>query len=222
MKKNTSLFREEDGAVEMLQVVTLLGFTAMVTLCLILMNEMIGGKNWGQEEGGWARPLVSKILTDETGGTGNNETIDIDPIDPDDLMETVLHLTESGKPGNTCKDMTNDDEITSDNMITISEKRTSQSPPIYEVSVEMKLERFDWTLGDDENFTWTIEKVSGQMHEKNWKDTSGNFTGSSTVNLQWQRNMFVPFPKQSDFFIRVNDSSSKINRKLKVRVQHVW
>jgi len=53
MKKILSLFREEDGAVEMLQVVVLLALAAMVTMVLFATQEAVSK---------WGKPLVGNAV----------------------------------------------------------------------------------------------------------------------------------------------------------------
>ena len=235
MKKIASLFREEDGAVEMLQVATLLGFTAIVTVCLTTMNGWIGGKNWGKEGDGWAATRVSNILTDEgsssVGRPVDDKIEEFDKRDMDDLMETVLHLTESGKSSNTCKDTTDEDTSPSNNMITVTEQATEQD---FTASVIMQLEwpdRLDgnhnWESEDGGNFCWSINKVSGSGHGEVacWQPQpqSSTFANGSTVKLVWKRPCSSNLSGHTDFAVRVTNPTSGNSRMLKVRVEHaIW
>jgi len=72
MKKLVSLFREEDGAAEVLQVIILLGLAALVTLFMIAAKETIA--EWGKDR-------VNEVLIEKTS-----------PDENDDLERIVIDL----------------------------------------------------------------------------------------------------------------------------------
>jgi len=198
--------------VEMLQVVVLLALAAMVTVVLFTTQEAVDK---------WSKPLVGEVLGADQKPSGADTAIEIEPSsdsDMDDLVETTLRLTAGS---NTVKDKNNDDATPSDNMITVTESGVFGVNG-HKASLEMKLDWEEFMFGEGKNFTWEILKESGKKEVMYWQKQSGTFADGRTVVLNWERPSSVNFTiSTSVFIVRVKDSSSKVNRMLKVRVNHM-